>query len=363
MMPSMSSFHGGIDPYTAQEAGINPADIRDFSISINPAPLPHHIREVIGEAALYRYPDPDSKALVQALSATFGTLPEQIIVVNGTSQSIFLLAAAYLKPGDRVLISGPTYGEYRDACRAYGAEVVEITATEERQFRPDTDYLCDEIRRVRPVLFWICNPNSPTGAWIEEGERDRLAAACRDAGCRMIVDEAYAKFAPIGLLPATAHPDVIYLHSMTKDFCIPGLRLGWVRAPKEVIDRLRIFQPDWSVSAPAQDAGTAFMDEMAYFEESWAKTRSLTRYLADGLKKLGLDPVPGAGNFILVKIGDDASVKSLSDRLWKKLIMVRDCASFGLKGYIRIGTRSREDVDEFLTVLKVHLENAIGGDR
>ena len=360
MMPPMSSFHGGIDPYTAQEAGIDPADIRDFSVSINPAPLPDNIREVIGDAALYRYPDSDSKALVKALSDTFGAPPEQIIVVNGTSQSIFLLAAAFVKPGNQVMVAGPTYGEYRDACRAYGADVVEVTAPENRGFRPDTEHLCREIRRIRPTLFWICNPNSPTGAWIEENDRDELATACRDSGCRMIIDEAYAKFAPPGLLPSDAHPEVIHLHSMTKDFCIPGLRLGWVRASEDVIEKLRLLQPDWSVSAPAQDAGTAFMEELPYFEESWAKTRGLTHYLADGLKKLGLSPVPTAGNFIMVRIGDDASVKVLVERLWEKLMMVRDCASFGLQGYIRIGARSREDINGFLDVLKVHLEKQSG---
>ena len=347
----MKAKHGGIDPWAAKEAGIDPAAIRDFSISINPTILPDSIKEVIWGAALSRYPDSRSRALVDALAAGYRIPDNQILVVNGTSQAIFLIAAAFLSPGDKVLIAGPTYAEYREACRAYGAEVTEVSAKEEDEFHPRIPDLVDWIKKEEPVLFWICNPNSPTGAWIDESERDELASACREAGCRMVIDEAYARFAPPGLLPEDAHPEVIHLHSMTKDFSIPGLRLGWVRGDEGTITRIRRFQPDWSVSAPAQDAGVAIMEHLPFFEESWARTRTLTRYLVNELQSLGLKPVPGAGNFVLVRIGDDEAVKTLSANLWKRLVMVRDCASFGLEGFIRIGTRSRDDIDFLIDLI------------
>ncbi len=351
MMAHMSTSHGGIDPWATREAGIDPADIKDFSISINPTSLPESIRDVMADSALYRYPDSQSRALIDALSRKYDIPPKEIIVVNGTSQGIFLLAAARVSPGKKILIAGPTYGEYRDACEAYGAEVIEVSSAEGNDFHPNIDALISEISSTKPAMFWICNPNSPTGAWIDEVERHCLAEACAESECIMVMDEAYARFAPIGLLPAEAHSGVVHLHSMTKDFCVPGLRLGWIQAEASVIEELRRLQPEWSVSSPAQDAGVAFMRHLPYFEESWAKTRGLTKYLSNGIIRLGLRPVPSAGNFVVVRIGTNSDVKNLADKLWAKLIMIRDCESFGLPGYIRIGTRSRDDIDELLSLI------------
>jgi len=175
----------------------------------------------------------------------------------------------------------------------------------------------------------------------------------------MVIDEAYRCFAPPGLLPELSLPLVITLHSMTKDFCIPGLRLGWLQAEAAVIETLLHRQPDWSVSAPAQDAGSACMDKLDYFEKSWKETRENTLLMADRLRALGLKVFPSAGNFLLVKIGDkigdDAGVKKLNRELWKELILVRDCASFGLEGFIRIGTRSLPDIDVLLKIIERNL--------
>jgi histidinol-phosphate aminotransferase len=337
-----------------KEAGINPDDVKDFSVSINPVILPDSIQEVIRESAIYRYPDSRSRTLVEKLSREYRHPPEEIMVVNGTSQAIFLIAAAFLKTGDTTLIAGPTYSEYRDAAEVSGARILEYRALEANGFKPDCRELSRIIRKEQPKVFWICSPNNPTGSWLEEKELRQLSTACSDTGCLMVLDEAYRCFAPPGLLPEISLPDVLTLHSMTKDFCIPGLRLGWLRAETSLIETLLRRQPDWSVSAPAQDAGAACMERLDYFQNSWDETRENTLYMAGRLRELDLQVFPSAGNFLLVKIGNDAAVKKLGNRLWKKLILVRDCASFGLEGFIRIGTRSPEDIDTLVNEIRKH---------
>jgi len=346
----MSGNHGGINPWTMKEAGINPDDVKDFSVSINPVTLPPSIQKVIQESAIYRYPDSRSRNLLEKLAREYGHPPEELMVVNGTSQAIFLIAAAFLKAGDTTLIAGPTYSEYRDAAEVSGARVVEYRAQEADDFKPDCEEISRIIRDEQPKVFWICSPNNPTGSLLDREELSQLSTACSDAGCLMVLDEAYRCFAPPGLLPEISLPDVLTLHSMTKDFCIPGLRLGWLRAAPPVIETLLRRQPDWSVSAPAQDAGAACMDRLDYFQKSWDETRENTQYMANRLRKLGLQVFPSAGNFLLVKIGDGTAVKDLGESLWEELILVRDCASFGLEGFIRIGTRSPEDIDTLLRV-------------
>ena len=355
----MSSSHGGINPWTMKEAGINPDDVKDFSVSINPVSLPSSILKVIQNSAICRYPDNRSRNLVEKLSREYGYPPEELMVVNGTSQAIFLIAAAFLATGDTTLIAGPTYSEYRDASEVSGARVIEYRTGEENNFKPDSNELSRIIRAEQPKVFWLCSPNNPTGSWLDKKQLLELSTTCIETDCLMVLDEAYRCFAPPGLLPEFSLPAVISLHSMTKDFCIPGLRLGWLQAEAAVIETLLHRQPDWSVSAPAQDAGAACMDKLDYFEKSWKETRENTLLMAGRLQALGLKVFPSAGNFLLVKIGDkigdDAGVKKLNRELWKELILVRDCASFGLEGFIRIGTRSLPDIDVLLKIIERNL--------
>ena len=347
----MSSEHGGLNFRELIKAGIDPDKVIDFSVSINPAKLPRSIQKIINHSALYRYPDSRNMKLVEDLSAEYNIPAEEIMVVNGTSQAIFLIAAAFLGKEKTALISGPTYSEYRDASEIYGARVIEYSAKESNHFHPDINELKKIIETEKPDVFWICNPNNPTGSWLDEKEINELAAACKKVSSLMVSDEAYRCFAPFGTIPETPHPDVLYLHSMTKDFCIPGLRLGWVKAPSHIIKKLLAFQPEWSVSAPAQDAGSACLNKIDYFEKSWGKTRTLTQQSSKKLEKIGLKVFPTAGNFILVKIGNAEDVKNLSVFLWKNIIQVRDCASFGLNGFIRIGTRSEKEMDMLIKLI------------
>lgn len=354
----MSGSHGGINPWALKEAGINPEDVKDFSVSINPVSLPESIQDVIGRSALYRYPDSRSQALVEALSAEYGPSNDEIMVVNGSSQAIFLIAGAFLSPGDTTLIAGPTYSEYRDAAEVSGARIIEYRAREENSFKPDIREIGQMIRQEKPKVFWICSPNNPTGSWLEEDQMTELSETCSNSGCLMVLDEAYRCFAAPGLLSEDFLPGVVHLRSMTKDFCIPGLRLGWLRADPDVIHTLMRRQPEWSVSSPAQDAGVACMARIDYFRSSWDETRRLTAEMAEGLKSLGLKVYPSAANFLLIRYGDDGAVKALTTELWKHLIQVRDCESFGLEGFIRIGTRSSADIELLYSSLKKALKTA-----
>lgn len=348
----MSGKHGGINPWNLKEAGINPDDVKDFSVSINPVLLPESIQRVIHSSALYRYPDSRSRALVDALSREYGPGVDEILAVNGTSQAIFLIAGAFISPGDSVIIVGPTYSEYRDASSVQGARIVEFRSHEKDKFRPDCRGIAEAVKRENAEILWACSPNNPTGSWFDNEQIKYLADVCREQGCRMVLDEAYRCFAPEGLIGDRFVDGVIHLRSMTKDFCIPGLRLGWVRADADVVDKLMKRQPDWSVSAPAQDAGEACLNQLPYFQKSWRETRHQTDLMAGRLSALGLTVFPSAANFLLVRIGDDAAVKRLCSKLWERLIQVRDCASFGLEGCIRIGARSPGDIDFLLDAIK-----------
>jgi len=148
---------------------------------------------------------------------------------------------------------------------------------------------------------------------------------------------------------------LVLLRSMTKDYALAGLRLGYVLTPAEVTEILSKVQPPWSVNAVAQEAGLAALASEDYYRGTWRKLRGLTQALRRSLLELGLEVFPTDANFLLVRVGNGAQAR---EELWAHRILVRDCASFGLPEYIRVGTRLEEDNCRLVSCLKHFLESA-----
>lgn len=332
--------HGGLDYKQLLQQGIRPRDVKDFSVSINPSPLPDSVIKAIEEAPLDRYPDSDSTELRQELSGLLNCPLEQLFVTNGTSQAVFLLSQALIDPERGWMQAGPTYSEYRDASMLQSEKHWIIRAREEDRFYPPVKDIIDTLEKQRPSVLWLCSPNNPTGTFLKEEDFHRIRETAIDSKTHLIVDEAYRCFVPENKQYNTFHSGVINLRSMTKDYSIPALRLGYFRASIEVIEKVRPYRPEWSVSLPAQRAGCMAIREQAYFEESWKKTIALTEDFRSMVEKAGYRTFPSLGNFFLIKIH---RLEELKPYLWKDLITIRDCTSFGLNDIIRVGTRKSSE--------------------
>jgi len=336
----MTPSHGGLNYSELLKQNIRPQDVKDFSVSINPAPLPESVRQVINQVPLDRYPDSQSTELREALSRKFKIPPESFFVCNGTSQAVYLLSQALLRGGQFWAQAGPTYSEYGDASRLQSSRMKEIRAREEDQFYFPVDEIIQYLETEQPAILWLCSPNNPTGALLKEEDFHRIRKSALKAGTHFILDEAYRCFIPLEEQYNTFFPGVINLRSMTKDYSIPGLRLGYFRASEDLIEQVRPYRPEWSVSLPAQKAGCAALKEQKYFEQSWQQTIKMTRDFKAALQAEGFSCYPSHSNFFLVKV---RHLEALKEYLWKDLITVRDCSSFGLKNIIRLGTRKEED--------------------
>lgn len=337
-------------------------ELTDFSVCLNPFPLPDSVQKALGRADSCRYPDSNGRSLQEALARHHQCDPEEILLTNGISQAIFLTAFAYLERGDRVLIAGPTYGEYEKNCRIMGAETETSNA-----FSPGepgtpgsgiTSSLIRHIEEGKPKIFWICNPNNPTGALLPREEMGKLHAACLKAGSLMVTDEAYMNFTdPERRFSAGAESAgntggayCLTLHSMTKDFSIPGLRLGYIKGARELIKPIAAARPEWSLNAFALAAGEAALDALEDFVIQWGELRRETLLLAEELGGLGLQLLPPAANCILFRDplevertkGKEAAGGNLGDLLAREGMVLRDCSSFGLPGWYRIGTNRPE---------------------
>ncbi len=347
--------HGGPNYAELATLGLSPDEVIDFSASANPFGPSPRVRAALDGAAIERYPDSQCLALRARLAERHGLAPEQIIVGNGTTELIWLLAVAYLQPGDPVLIVGPTFGEYRAASELMGAAVTEYRAPAPASsfqqpapsnqfpvpgFQPDVAAIVARIGQQRPRLTWLCNPNNPTGVYLSPAAVERVATACGHG--LLVLDEAYRPFVA-GAWPSEPllrRENVVLLRSMTKDHALAGLRLGYALAHPGVIAALQRAQPSWSVNAAAQAAGLAALDDDPYVADSVARTHEAKVYLMAELTRLGLRVVPSAANFFLVEVGDG---QALRQRLLRHGLVVRDCASFGLPAYVRVGVRRMEE--------------------
>ena len=240
----------------------------------------------------------------------------------------------------------PTYGEYLGACRLAGANIFNCNA----RFTPELPQVfswdIDEIRRhivlQRAGLTFVCNPNNPTGVYLPEDDIRVLADAAGEAGGLLVLDEAYVNFVtePWDSLPLADAGPVVALRSMTKDYALTGLRLGYAVAHEETIARLASFQPDWSVNSLAQAAGLCALADDGYLERARDAVNRSKQLLVDRLTASGYTVLPSAANFLLVEVGNGTMMR---EQLLRHGLVVRDCGSFGLPQCIRIGIRAESD--------------------
>lgn len=273
-------------------------------------------------ANLYRianYPEPSPLKLERLIANRTGISPSCVVATNGVTEAIYLLAMLFRDQTAR--IENPTFGEYEAACRACGIKV------------------CDGGR-----LVWLCNPNNPTGTTISKAQ---IVCMAHNNKTRFFVfDHAYEDYTLEPLLSdseAVALGNVVVLHSLTKQYGIPGLRLGYVVAPPIVATELRRLKPSWSVNALAVAAG-----EWLLRNGQRPPTEDLLKeaqWLRDELNAInGVSVSPTMTNFMLATIKNATAAQLKAYLADKKRMLIRDASDFsGLTPHhFRIATQCRE---------------------
>jgi histidinol-phosphate aminotransferase len=341
--------HGGPDWAELKSMGLGPDDVLDFSVCSNPFPPPPGVAEVLGSAAISRYPDSEATELRQCLSERLGVAADNILAGSGATELIRLIALAYFRRGDSVLILAPTYGEYEAACQMVGVEVFKQWGRAENNFRLRIDETVDLIRQRCPRGIFICQPNNPTGQYLSRPEVEAVLEA--GVNSLLVLDEAYIAFTD-KIWPATRwlHRDnIIIVRSMTKDYALAGLRLGYAVANREIIEVLRRVRPPWNVNVLAQKAGVAALRDDGYLERCKPKIKRAKQFLVDELGRIGFTVVPSATNFFLVRVGNGQEFR---DTLLRHGILVRNCASFGLPEYVRIAPLTMPECRKLIATIQ-----------
>ena len=349
--------HGG-DIYAAEKRPM------DFSVNINPLGMPKSVSEAAKKAVEEElsYPDPFCRKLTAALSARYGVPAESILCGNGASDLLLRLCAV-LRPG-KVLVPRPGFSEYERCASLFGASAVYYdvlgrsaaqTAQGIRgkmtQAAPDC---AQTLASSAPKMLFICRPNNPDGSMLSVEQVDDLAELCRRIGATLVCDECFAEFTEEeSVLRLTReYKNLVVLNAFTKTYAMAGLRLGFMFCTdQELMDKVYSFASPWSVSAPAQAAGTAACAEVEFLEETRGYVAKQRGRLEKELSALGFKVYPSRANFLLLKEPEGLHAR---ERLADRNMKVRDCRSFnGLDDtYIRVGVRTEEENDALIEALK-----------
>lgn len=330
-------IHGG-DIYTQQIE-------RDFSVNMNPYPIPEQVRDSLVESLFHidRYPDPTQRAFRQVMAEVEQVDPQQVIGGNGASE--LLLAIARTIMPKRALLLAPSFYGYHHALQSIDCQVEIFHLKEEEDFVLQENVLSSI--KDKDIVF-LTNPNNPTGRNIDANLLHRILDSGLEYGTTIVVDECFLKMSKATGQQSMSryiqdYPNLYIVNAFTKLFSIPGVRTGYVLSQKKNIEQLRRHIPEWNMSVVAQEVSVTcgrILLHTDFVEKSWELIVKERQYLTEECKALGFHVYPSDSSFLLLYTN-----RNLYEDLLKQRILIRDCSNFvGLeKGYYRIAVKQHAD--------------------
>ncbi|MDY6776392.1 MAG: threonine-phosphate decarboxylase CobD [Halobacteria archaeon] len=336
------AFHGGQKSHHG--------DVIDFSANINPYPPPEALREAYESAfdSVGEYPDDSYSDLRESLSRLCGVSRDNVVPTNGAAEALRLVSSVVVDEGDTVAVPSPGFAEYAREARLHGAEVVEYGTP------PDTE----SVVSVQPDVAFVCNPNNPTGELTRRDEILEVAEALSDRGSYLVVDEAFIDLSRGESVAPELPENAVAVHSLTKSFGIPGLRLGYVVARGETVEAVEAARPAWNVNTAAAEVGKEAARHTDYVEESVEAIESERERIVERLGERVV--TESATNFLLVDVSPLSSEEAVEELLGHQNgVLVRDCSSFeGLEDTVRVAVRTPEENTVLLEALEEVLSSS-----
>ncbi|HEX4938331.1 MAG TPA: aminotransferase class I/II-fold pyridoxal phosphate-dependent enzyme, partial [Candidatus Kapabacteria bacterium] len=207
---------------------------------------------------------------------------------------------------------------------------------------------------AKTKLIFIANPNNPTGTWFGKAEWEAFMAQVPES-VLVVLDEAYIEYvedadALDGLQYVNRYPNLIVSRTFSKAYGLAGLRVGYCISHPQVANVLNRVRQPFNVDSFALAAATAVLDDTDYLQRSRQVNSDGMRQLVAGFKKLGLDYIPSAGNFIVVHVGRDAG--PVYQALLKEGVIVRPVANYGMPQSLRISIGLPQENQRFLDALE-----------
>ena len=309
------ALHGG-----AREEGL-----LDFSASLNPYP-PEWVDDMFERAKALSNRYIYWEKLEEELSNLIG---ENVTVTAGITEALYLIGILTMKGRGKAIIPEHTYEEYERIARIFDAEVIKA---------PNDPEKLAEFVEGKSIIFF-CNPNNPDGRFYPPKKLKPLIQAVEDTNSLLVLDEAFIDFVKDAKSPEGEN--IVKLRTFTKNYGLPGIRVGYIIGFSEVFKSVRM---PWSIGS----TGYAFLefvirDEFQHLKKTmpliWSEKERIEKALN----------VKSDANFFIKNVGD---AKRAVEFFKKRRIAVRDCTSFGLPEYIRFSVRKREENERLIEAFR-----------
>lgn len=376
----MSKIHGGNIFQFAHEQRIEPYEVVDFSANINPLGPSQRGLDALNAQLRYisHYPDATNDDVLNAIADTYEMDKHQIIVGNGAAE---LLYAICRLPGyTGAFVPAPGFSEYKEALEASKIPVLDIF------YRPRKDdngkpyfevpYLALETFAAElkgqdgRIIVFLGNPNNPDGTLLDKDHIRTVASMLKDANSLLVIDESFIDFVGNDPLQDNEHSmrslvnefdNIIVVHSFTKFYAVPGLRIGAAFANETLITQLQQYIPSWSVNTLAQAYTKAALNDVDYIKRTKQELNEERAFMYNALDDIeGITVYPPSANFILFQVNQEGiTANYINEELKKYNMIVRNCDSYvGLTNHwVRIAIKDHDTniklVDKLTNILKV----------
>jgi aspartate/methionine/tyrosine aminotransferase len=285
-----------------------------------------------------------TRALIAAIHPGRG--PDDVMITTGTSEANFLAVASLVSGGDEVVVVMPNYMQVHGVATGLGARVREVWLREERSWTIDLDALAAAVN-ARTKLICVCQPNNPTGQILSQADIAAIVSIADRHGAWILSDEVYRgaeRDAEESPSFSGRGERVIVTGGLSKVYGLPGLRIGWIVAPRERIEAT-LEMKDYTTIAPATISEALAEIALARRKQLLERARFLINerwpmledWAAGHSRELHWAP-PAAGAICFFSYQYPIDSKSFVDRLINEYgTMVVPGVHFRAERHLRIG--------------------------
>lgn len=330
--------------------GRKPEDIVKLDANENPYGPPPEVFEALGSMRFpYIYPDPQSRRLRAALAEDSGIEAEYILAGCGADELIDLIMRCVLDPGEKIVDCPPTFTMYEFDASVNDAIVIKVPRKSD--FSLDVKRIAEVVEQEKPKCIFLTSPNNPDGSIIDDETLQKIL----NLPILVVLDEAYIEFSGLESRMGWVkkYENLIVLRTFSKRAALAGLRIGYGAFPLSIVEYLWRAKQPYNVSAAAEIAACAALQNPAYLENVKVALVQERDRLFKLLKEVPfLNPYPSHSNFILCEVKSDLDAKKLKEDLAKMGVMIRHYSNKELAGYVRVSVGKPEHTDVLMECLK-----------
>jgi len=347
----------------ARSVGISPSRVVRMDTNVSPYAPVEVLKRLAGRLPRLRvnhYPDTSYRELRELLSDYADWDQDLIVPTNGADEGIDVISSTFLRSGLSAVAPVPTYSYFRVSTELQGARFVPVERGQDFGFSAD-----DLLERYdkSTAVFWICDPNNPTGNLTDEGALRRL---CGETEALVVIDEAYFEFSGrTSLRLLRDYPNVCVVRTLSKAFGLAGLRIGYVLCTEEVVRELNKARPPNSLGTVNVAGAVIALRNRGYVGRVVKEIVRERERMALELTRIdGLTVFPSSANFLLVRLRSESEASAVKDALLRRGIVVRTFPGNPRLGdCIRVTVCSKRENERFLRALRSALEEVREGRR